>query len=301
MSQDSVYICGCVMNCAKHIKKVFDNIHKIGGECFKNYHVLLFYDESSDNTLQLIHDEVSRLENAGDVGKMEVIINNQPTTPYRTKNIANGRNTLIQRVRSLNEELVVKGEIPWKYFIMIDMDDVCSHPVNVSSLLKYITEPEYTTPDGKWKWDALSFNRRPYYDLWALSFDPFMFSVWHWNGCKTRTEPRDIVERSIQHIMKNIKQDELFYCSSAFNGFAIYKTDIFVNCIYEWNILHTRVTREQMDKSVAAFRTHNPRLTPYINNDKLEDCEHRSFHLEAIQRYGAKVAISPLLLWDEPS
>ncbi len=47
-------ICGPVKNCSSYLKKVLENIDKIGS-LFDDYIILIYYDKSSDNTLEILH------------------------------------------------------------------------------------------------------------------------------------------------------------------------------------------------------------------------------------------------------
>ena len=58
------------------------------------------------------------------------------------------------------------------YHIMIDCDDVSINPVNLEPL-------KYDLETGINKWDGLTFNKKKYYDLWALSKYPYSFSCMH--------------------------------------------------------------------------------------------------------------------------
>lgn len=46
-------ICGPVKNCGPYLKKVLENMEKIGS-IFDDYIILLYYDTSSDNTLNIL-------------------------------------------------------------------------------------------------------------------------------------------------------------------------------------------------------------------------------------------------------
>ena len=87
------------------------------------------------------------------------------------------------------------------------------------------------------------------------------------------------------------KSDQLFPCYSAFNGFGVYRTSKFLNCVYDWKTPVNLISKEQLDKNIKAVGTN-----PFIrqNND---DCEHRSFHLQAITKNKANIMISPEYLF----
>ena len=46
-------ICGPVKNCGSYLNKVLENIEKIGS-LFNDYTILIYYDQSTDNTLQIL-------------------------------------------------------------------------------------------------------------------------------------------------------------------------------------------------------------------------------------------------------
>ena len=260
------FIGGCTKNCSKHIEKVFENIKKIGS-LFDEYHIIMAYDHSDDNTLELLNEQKNIIIN------MDILINPNPTTHIRTQNISNARNAILDKIKSSYTS-------EWKYFIMIDCDDVCEYDLDVNILNKYLT---------RYDWDSLSFNRKSYYDTWALSFDPYIFSCWNWPNAR---DVIDTMNSVLEQKLKSLNKDELFSCYSAFNGFAIYRTSKFLNCTYEWETPINLISKEQMEKNIKATGT-----MPFIrqNND---DCEHRSFHLQAIKKNQAKIMISPLCLFD---
>ena len=46
-------ICGPVKNCGPYLQKVLENMAKIGS-IFDDYNILIYYDKSSDNTLDIL-------------------------------------------------------------------------------------------------------------------------------------------------------------------------------------------------------------------------------------------------------
>ena len=53
VKMNNVFICGSVRNCEKYIHSVFLNIKQITN-VFNDYHIILSFDISSDNTLELL-------------------------------------------------------------------------------------------------------------------------------------------------------------------------------------------------------------------------------------------------------
>ena len=50
---NNCYIGGCVLNCAPYLDKVFENIALIG-QSFDKYKIIISYDHSSDDSLEII-------------------------------------------------------------------------------------------------------------------------------------------------------------------------------------------------------------------------------------------------------
>jgi hypothetical protein len=174
---------------------------------------------------------------------------------------------------------------------MMDMDDVCSGNININVLEKYINNDS--------SWDSLSFNRRNYFDIWALSLDIYLLSCWHFPG------GFDIVNRIKSYVnekLSKLKPDDLLECFSAFNGFAIYKKDKFTGCYYDWQIhnnydLFSIEDIERNEKALCTKFTIDKSYHIVVN--PITDCEHRYFHMKAIEKNDARIRISPLLLFTD--
>ena len=86
-------ICGTVKNCGPYLYKVLENMEKIGS-LFENYVIILFYDQSSDNTLQILKDYKKNHP------ERLIFYNNfKEVSPYRTYRLAHGRNECLKIVR----------------------------------------------------------------------------------------------------------------------------------------------------------------------------------------------------------
>lgn len=268
-----VCICSTIKNVGEHIGKVIANMERIGS-LFEDYVILLYYDYSTDNTLSIVKNY--QLKN----NKLKLFINKCPLSSFRTHNIAKGRNFCLQTIR--------KNYIHYEYFIMMDGDNVCSGNLNIHILKNYLLIPE--------TWDALSFNRDDYYDLWALSINPYVISVRHFhNQVNAEKQLKNFINRKLA----NLKNHQLLSCFSAFNGFCIYKTPFFINCNYSGKLklalipYRMRKWNEKLLKDTVKINYKNNK-----NEDTIyEDCEHRNFHLEAIKKNNAKICISPHILF----
>jgi hypothetical protein len=276
------YICGCVLNCGKYLNNVFNNIFKIG-ILFNKYKIVIAYDQSNDESLNILLDYQKNYRN------IEIIINKNEKSVYKTENIKNARNSILNFIKNdVDKEL-------YDFFIMMDFDDVCEKSININVLEKHLHNNN--------EWDSLSFNRYNYYDIWALSIEPYVTSCWHWSIKQNDSlYVKNIMENYIKNKLKSINENELLECYSAFNGFAIYRKDKFINCVYNNNIFNSlgkipiNLIQNNIDKLNDISSKNN---SMYIS--LLEDCEHRSFHLDAMFNYGARNRISPLYLFDDSS
>jgi hypothetical protein len=246
-----LYIGGCVKNCGKYLEKVFDNIEKII-KIFPKYEIVVAYDKSTDNSLDILVN-LKRKFNL-------TILQTSNTSQYNTENIAGARNSILDYIKNRD----------YRYLVMMDMDDVCSSPININAMTRVLSRSD---------WDAVSFNRPNYYDVWALSIDDYQNSCWHYGHQSTKRA--NDTRAHVINKLKNTSKSRLIECQSAFNGFAIYRREKFVGCSYKWNI-------SESNKYVPA--------PP--DTHKQEDCEHRPFHMEAIEKHGARIRISPEFIFD---
>ena len=255
-------ICGPVKNCGPFLKKVLENIEKIGA-LFDDYTILIYYDKSSDNTLQILKE----YQNTNP--KFKLFINSDTTSPFRTHNIARARNVCLKYIRQ-NIDI-------YPFFIMMDFDDVNCKEVEINTLKKYLKRED---------WDGLSFNTSPnYYDIWALSIKPYYLSLFAFEQSK---QLGNLMAKHIKNSVDQLKPGDLLPCASAFNGFSIYRTSKFINCSYDGKLrVDTLPFQKILTTTYKDYKFINPP----------DDCEHKSFHLEAINKNNAKIRISPEILF----
>jgi hypothetical protein len=285
----------CVYNNEPGLPSVLSNIVKIIESClFEKITVVAFYDNSSDSSLSIIEFFKNKYESVcANTFKMIIVVNksngqkirmdfgsggNAATRVWdsgRTARIAVARNGVLHVIRGLH-----KTGFPHKYFIMMDSNEyACVGKINIPTLRSALERSD--------EWDSVSFDREAgYYDYWALSYDPYIYSIFH------------IVDRN--EIVNNMREDfnkKIKYASakndnkkydfipvySSYNGFAIYKSDKFLNCSYSSNIDITLFPKKL--------------LPPQIINKFTNDCEHRKFHLEAIKKNKARIVVSPLSIF----
>ena len=271
-------ICGPVKNCGPYLSKVLDNMTKIGS-IFDDYQIIIYYDKSSDNTLDILkkYQETN--------SKMMLYVNNKPVSPFRTHNIAIARNFCLNFVRQNIEK--------YPFFIMMDCDDVNCKEVNTDILKKYIYRND---------WDGLSFNTlTKYYDIWGLSIYPFCFS---YNHFENNVQYYTIMQNYIDSLLKKASQENrLVECISSFNGLSIYRTNKFLNTYYDGKIRLDLIPNANLNahknvtKSKLVYKIYYKPDGKVNVDGRYEDCEHRPFHIQATKNSGARIMISPEVLF----
>jgi hypothetical protein len=264
-------ICGPVKNCGSFIERVLENMESIG-RMFDDYKILIFYDKSDDDTLVKLQQYQSINP------KMKFYVNQQSPSPYRTHNIARARNFCLNYVK--------ENKDTYPYFIMMDCDDVNCKKCEPSILKKYLLRED---------WDALSFNTSPkYYDIWGLSIYPYCFS---YNHFENNVKFYDIIQDYVMHRLQQLPRGKLLSCISSFNGFSIYKTPKFLNTYYDGRIRIDLIPPKNL-AAHSKFAQSPLVYKKYVTSDcRYEDCEHRAFHIMARQRSGARIMISPEVLF----
>ena len=266
-------ICGPVKNCGPYLEKVLENIEKIG-RLFEDYRIILFYDKSTDNSLQILKKIQAKNP------RLSFFVNKAPLSKFRTHNIAFARNFCLNQIREKFAD--------FPYFIMMDFDDVNCKTVRPEILEKYLNLDT---------WDALSFQTNPsYYDIWGLSIYPYCFS---YNHFKNNMQQYNVIQKYVETKLKKLNKRnlELLPCLSAFNGFSIYRTSLFLDCKYDGNIRMDLVPNKAI--LTHSFVARSPLVyKKYETVDgRYEDCEHRAFHMQSVFQKGAKIRISPEILF----
>jgi hypothetical protein len=193
--------------------------------------------------------------------------------PIRTVRLAYGRNLLLQvihnRVTQLNDQRKI-------YLISMDFDDVNTSPFQLEAFENAFRNQIF--------WDAISFNRKFYYDIWSLRYERFDVNVWNF-GSHSKTL-RDLITADIVTMLDTKNDSHLYPVLSAFNGFAIYKYQVVDSCYYNG-------TNEEV---FAPYTSYNiSRKSIY------EDCEHVAFHKCMIRKNNARIRISSKYLVENHS
>lgn len=270
MSNNKCCICAAVKDVGCHLNAIFANMETIGN-LFDDYRVVFFYDSSDqwyDNTLDLIKEFQSRNS------KVALIVNPTPlTNAVKTCKLAHARNACIQYIRDTCPT--------YEYFVVIDCDEICGPPIKIDLFKKYLQRSD---------WDALSFRRSHYYDLWALSMRDLIYSCWHFQ--KPHALP--VYQNAINDALRDCPSGGLVQVYSAFGGFGIYRTRKFIDCVYDGKPRMDLMPPFLLKRNIESCGP----ITPYQWDGPDQDCEHRSFHIQAKLQNNAKIAIAPVSLFD---
>jgi len=271
----------CVYNNERGLPDVLSNIVTLSrSNLFDKLTVVAFYDASADKSYSILDSFKKRHlpENIETViitnNKKELRMNlgnaSRVMDTSRTMRIAHARNEILNYMRLAR----MRGDTS-QYFIMMDSNEyACVGQINIDTLRNALQRSN--------EWDSISFDREAgYYDYWALSFDPHIYSFYH---VEKKTEVlNEMVTSFAVKLNESRETHNLIPVYSAFNGFAMYTTHMFLNCSYS-SFIHIHL----FPKNLLPVKLRN-----YFKND----CEHRKFHLEAIKKNGAKIMVSPLSIF----
>ena len=257
----------CIGICAymseKGLPAVFDNIDEIA-KLFEEVVVIISKDFSPDKT-----DEICLAYE-----RQKKVMIHEPNHGFegcRTEKIANARNAILKEVYTNYNH--------WDFFVMMDTNQYsCVTKIDASVLESYLTRKD---------WDALSFNRDPYYDIWALSFSPFLSSCWHFEKA---LQTIDRTKTAFIAKLNSIKDDKLLEVVSAFGGFAIYRINKFDGCCYNGKFDVDLFTKIEYIRNTEAAGSK-------LLMRQVGDCEHRGFHIMAKRKNNARIMVSPKKLF----
>ncbi len=219
LTESTIIVCGIVRNCGRNLRR---NIRVINRLCdmAKDYHVVIFENDSTDNSKQILSSWVKERKNVyvslNDFNTITIPLKKTLTvnpffSMHRIEKMAFYRNQYLERIAELEAD----------YVIVVDLDvrKICFNGVVNSFELNY-------------EWDAIaangisrapsSFFRKRYYDTYALI------------ECGQENIPQ--TEKSIraaQYKWAFIKPGmPLFRVASAFGGLAIYRREAINGCKY---------------------------------------------------------------------
>lgn len=254
-------VCLPVMNCSDFLPYIFKNLVIIKS-LFVELVIIFGYDNSNDNTLELINNFKN---NYNDI-KIHIIKNKNRRYRYRTHNLEYIRNTML--------EFTVQNYSHFDFYIAMDSDDVNKNPIKIDILQKHISNFD--------KWDILTFNKVDYYDIWALQFDKIIHHV-RCFGTNSGFVV-DFVKNLIKSKLNKLNESEYLPVYSAFNGFGIYKMNVIADSNYNGKT-QSYFPTERVNKMIDYVNENvkNKRKSIELKPNK-ENCEHIGFHMNIIKK-----------------
>ena len=259
---DSCAICVCVYNSERYLPKtlkVIDTTAKL----FKTCHIFFAFDSAEDKSGEILEEYVKGEPLA------QIIPGSGRVHKARVANIAEARNNCLTAVRQL--------PIVPPIFIMMDANYSIQTEYRPNILVKHLENADM--------WDALTFNRKSYYDLWALSFGYHKISLWHLKDTVVESYRHAMVE-ALEEAFKKVRKGSYLEVDSAFCGFGVYKTSKYLDCEYtvDW--------RPDLFMTPAQAKSFMKPALLKQSAEFIGDCEHRNFHAQAARQNNARIMIA---------
>jgi len=278
----NIACCLCVRNCEKFLTNIFKNIDLLKNNY--NLYTIIVYDNCKDNSEKIIKEYQTKNVDKVYISKIE------NTSTYRTVRIAKARNECLNILYNQIKDI--------DFHIMLDADNVNTNTWNMDIINKYLNNFDNDN------WDAISFNRKNYYDIWALLYDDFKHHCW---GYKEKENPNKVSNKVTQYMKDDIanKLNKLkissqnsMQCFSAFNGFSIYKTQKFKDILYDgiYKNIKSLITDNERLQTLNFIKNKINNNNIYIDEKLTPHCEHIFYHLSAIKKNNCVIKISKFCL-----
>lgn len=269
----NIALCFCVRDCGIYLHDVFKNIESLKTLNF-NIFCIFVYDNCTDNSEELLINYKNK--------NNDYVIIKQLTneSKIRTERIAKARNECLNIVYHKLKNI--------SFHIMIDSDDIGAQKWNVDIIDKYLNNFDDDN------WDCISFNKKPYYDIWALLYDNFYHHCWGYG--KSSSKVAEVMQKDITKKIKNSKSNSI-EVMSAFNGFCIYKTERFKDFYYDgmYNNFKDLLTDYQRNKTLKVLKKKFNLDVNIGTREKIPHCEHLFYHISAFKK-GRKIKISKFII-----
>lgn len=271
---DAISLCigMCIFNNKNGVPYILSNlttIYKSG--IFKRLRFVFIY-EHHDPRLYALKAAISNFAISVPMAVVDMIPNAYKQESVRQRNIGHARNSFLDYLRNLRSCV---DTITFSHFAFMDFNDyACVGPIDTGVLNDAMQVRD--------QWDSVSFLREAgYYDAWALSFDPYIHSFFHFERhweevlIKMRTMFDRVLVRAIQG------GEKLLPVYSAFNGFALYRCDVYLSdeeprIRYTDDVQTDYYPRGLLKKQMELL---DSKTDGRIN----DDCEHRYFHMVSAQ------------------
>lgn len=265
-------IAGCSRDNKQYLPFVFQNIARIISHV-DVVSVIVCYEKEDVDTKQALDDQVCLVPVLA-IARQDMSELNLTSKATREERLADARNVLLRFLEHHYADSV-------DHVIMMDMDDVCSEPMDTTVLVQALREGE------REKMDAITFDNERYYDFYALVFPHFDYGLDCW-GFRDRSVNEKIQAFVLAHLLQCRKMPSTFIpVRSAFNGFAIYKLESIRGYRY-----HSIIPTSFYNASIVEFiETHfETQALHFWDTQMRRDCEHKYFHFQ-LEQSGFKMGI----------
>ena len=257
-TESPVYITGTAKDIGPSLPAVIGNSY-IVASLFKAYSIIIYCNKTDIDVLK----RSGWLNNDTNVH----VIEEGEYPPWSTlpDRLSIGRNKLMAEVRKQMDEK--KEDMDNAFLVMMDLDGVIGHIFNRSVLEGALVKND--------EWDSVSFNRKRYYDIWALRYKKIDTNCWGYGKDSNRLVK--IIMNDITQQLATNDGNQFFPVYSAFNSLAIYKLITTADCEYN-----------------------GENKEPYVISPN-GDCEHVAFHKCMREKNNAKIVIDKHFLSTEAS
>ena len=273
-----IVCCSVVKNCGRYLEKIFKNLDNLQKNINTKEFICVFvYDNCTDNSESLLINFKKQSKYKVNVCKIE------NKSPFRTVRIAKARNKCLDIIYNQIKNV--------DYHIMFDSDNVNSKLWNTTIIHNYLNDDS--------KWDAISFNKKNYYDIWALLYNDYKHHFWGFG--RNSRKVINFIKKDISNLLNNSNTD-IIDCISAFNGLTIYKTQKFKGIAYDGFYKNVKLYINDKERLISLNLLRNKLKDNTINiveNIKPhrmiypeEQCEHINYHLAAIKNNSVQIKIS---------
>ena len=252
--RSTVYIIGTASGIATYLPAIQGNAYMISS-LFKEYSIWIYCPKTDIDTLQsswMLNDTRVHVIEELEYG---------PGFEQKPARLAFGRNKLLNEIQ---RQIQIDTEsLDAAFMVVMDMDEVIGHVFNLTVIRDAM--------DRNAEWDAVSFNNKRYYDIWALRYNKFDSNVWGFKKPDAYQLVK-IIKNDISKLLSVNDGIQFFPVYSAFNGVAIYKLKVTEGCQYDGE------NRE-----------------PFVDSP-WGDCEHVAFHRCMRKKHNAKIVIDKSIL-----
>jgi len=269
-SSSPVYIVGLCRGAeiVPYLSALQTNIYHVTS-LFSEYSVVIY---AGDESVQVLSAWKAKDPN------VHILIQSQ-NPPLEGSHLVHGRNLLRDRVAEMHAARA--NATKEAFLVIMDLDEVNGNEFNKTVLSTALLHAD--------EWDALFFNRKYYYDIWALRYAHANLNMWSFGSDSKALMSimRNDIARQLQRAKREGKRFYPVY--SAFGGVGIYKLKYMLNCKYSQHSDFPYDPAQWLSKKGKTI------IGPQ------GECEHVPFHSCMREKNGARLVISPDFIHTEKS